>query len=81
MKHTVSSMLLAAALAVGMTHAARAADDLVAGLDADLTGLDPADHNDNLSQSAARLMFEGLYMLDERMKLQPQLAESYDATE
>ena len=50
-------------------------------LDANLTGLDPADLNDNLSQSAARLMFEGLYMLDEHMKLQPQLAESYDATE
>ena len=39
------------------------------------------DLNDNLSQSAARLMFEGLYMLDEHMKLQPQLAESYEATE
>ena len=50
-------------------------------LDANLTGLDPADLNDNISQSAARLMFEGLYMLDEHMKLQPQLAESYEATE
>src|SRR5262249_52008179 len=79
--HTVSRMLLAAALAFGVTHGARAAHDLVVGLDANLTGLDPADLNDNLSQSAARLMFEGLYMLDEHMKLQPQLAESYDATE
>ena len=51
------------------------------GVPDNLTGLDPADLNDNLSQSAARLMFEGLYMLDEHMKLQPQLAESYDATE
>src|SRR5579864_7505262 len=42
-KHTVSRMLLAAALAFGVTHGARAAHDLVVGLDANLTGLDPAD--------------------------------------
>ena len=58
-----------------------AAKDLVVGVPANLTGLDPADLNDNLSQSAARLMFEGLYMLDEHMKLRPQLAESYEASE
>ena len=51
------------------------------GVPANLTGLDPADLNDNLSQSAARLMLEGLYMLDEHMKLLPQLAESYEASE
>ena len=62
--------------------AAHAAKDLVVGARRDnLTGLDPADLNDNISQSAARLMFEGLYMLDEHMKLQPQLAESYEANE
>jgi glutathione transport system substrate-binding protein len=74
-------MLLATALAFGAAGAAHAAKDLVVGLEANLTGLDPADLNDNISQSAARLMFEGLYMLDENMKLQPQLAESYEATE
>jgi len=74
-------MLLAAALAFGIVGAARAAKDLVVGIEPNLTGLDPADLNDNASQSAARLMFEGLYMLDEHMKLQPQLAESYEATE
>ena len=74
-------MLLAAVLAFGAAGAAHAAKDLVVGLEANLTGLDPADLNDNISQSAARLMFEGLYMLDEHMKLQPQLAESYEATE
>ena len=81
MRHTVSGMLLAAALALGAAGAAHAAKDLVVGLDANLTGLDPADLNDNISQSAARLMFEGLYMLDEHMKLRPQLAESYEASE
>ncbi|HEY2616269.1 MAG TPA: ABC transporter substrate-binding protein, partial [Acetobacteraceae bacterium] len=81
MRHTVCRMLAAAVLGFGMAGAARAAKDLVVGLDSNLTGLDPADLNDNLSQSAARLMFEGLYMLDEHMKLRPQLAESYEATE
>jgi glutathione transport system substrate-binding protein len=78
---TVSAMLLAAALAFGFAGAAHAAKDLVVGVPDNLTGLDPADLNDNLSQSAARLMFEGLYMLDEHMKLRPQLAESFEATE
>ncbi len=74
-------VLLAASLAFGVSGAAHAAKDLVVGVPDNLTGLDPADLNDNLSQSAARLMFEGLYMLDEHMKLKPQLAESYEATE
>jgi glutathione transport system substrate-binding protein len=77
----VSRVLLAATLALGVSAAAHAAKDLVVGVPDNLTGLDPADLNDNLSQSAARLMFEGLYMLDEHMKLQPQLAESYEGSE
>jgi glutathione transport system substrate-binding protein len=77
----LSRTLLAASLAFSVVSAAQAAKDLVVGVPDNLTGLDPADLNDNLSQSAARLMFEGLYMLDEHMKLQPQLAESYEATE
>ena len=75
------SMLFAGVLLFALPGAAFAAKDLVVGVPANLTGLDPADLNDNLSQSAARLMFEGLYMLDEHMKLQPQLAESYEASE
>ena len=75
------SMLFAGVLMFALPGAAFAAKDLVVGVPANLTGLDPADLNDNLSQSAARLMFEGLYMLDEHMKLQPQLAESYEASE
>jgi glutathione transport system substrate-binding protein len=74
-------VLFAAMLAFGASGTALAGKDLVVGVPDNLTGLDPADLNDNLSQSAARLMFEGLYMLDEHMKLQPQLAESYEANE
>src|SRR5277367_3560643 len=75
------SMLFAVVLMFAVPGAAFAGRDLVVGVPANLTGLDPADLNDNLSQSAARLMFEGLYMLDEHMKLRPQLAESYEASE
>jgi glutathione transport system substrate-binding protein len=78
---SIPGVLLAAVLMFPISGTAFAAKDLVVGLAANLTGLDPADLNDNISQSAARLMFEGLYMLDEHMKLRPQLAESYDATE
>ena len=81
MTSMLSRVLLAASLAFGATGAAHAAKDLVVGVPDNLTGLDPADLNDNLSQSAARLMFEGLYMLDEHMKLRPQLAESFEASE
>ncbi len=81
MSQLLKIVLLAALLAFGVSGAAVAGKDLVVGVPDNLTGLDPADLNDNLSQSAARLMFEGLYMLDEHMKLQPQLAESYEANE
>src|SRR5882757_7838022 len=55
--------------------------DVVVGVPDNLTGLDPADVNDTLSQSACRLMFEGLYGFDKDMKLIPLLAESYTANE
>jgi glutathione transport system substrate-binding protein len=80
-RHTVFRVLLAAALAFGVATTGHAAKDLVVGVPDNLQGLDPADLNDNLSQSATRLMFEGLYMLDEHMKLRPQLAESFEASE
>jgi glutathione transport system substrate-binding protein len=73
--------LLLAVLLSFTPGAAFAAKDLVVGIAVNLIGLDPADLNDNASQSAARLMFQGLYNLDEHMRLQPQLAESYEATE
>lgn len=71
-------LLAAAATAPGP---ARAASNLVVGVPNTLTGLDPADLNDNLSQSSARLMHEGLYSLDRNMRLVPTLAESHEANE
>ena len=46
-----------------------------------MLGLDPADLNDNLSQSAVRLVYDGLFRLDHDMKLVPGLAESFSANE
>jgi glutathione transport system substrate-binding protein len=81
MPRPFASLLLAAAVALGVSGTAHAAKDLVVGLADNLTGLDPADLNDNISQSATRLMFDGLYRLDHDMKLVPGLAESYEANE
>ena len=67
--------LAAAAAAAPCARAANA--DLIVGVPTNLTGLDPADANDTLSQSACRLMMQGLYGFDKDMKLIPVLAESY----
>ena len=70
---------LAAALTLGIAAPARAAGDVVIGLDASILGLDPADLNDNLSMTATRTMLQGLYGFDKDMKMIPVLAESYEA--
>ena len=69
----------ALASALGLAGPALAAKDLVVGVAANLTGLDPQNANDTLSHSAARLMMQGLFGLDKDMKLVPALAESYEA--
>ena len=81
MKNPFASLLFAGAIALGVAGPAHAAKNLVVGLDADVLGLDPADLNDNLSQSAVRLVFDGLYRLDHDMKLVPGLATSFSANE
>jgi glutathione transport system substrate-binding protein len=69
-----------AAAAVARPSSA-ASTDLTVGVPANLLGLDPADVNDTLSQSACRLMMQGLYGFDKDMNLIPVLAESYTASE
>lgn len=70
----VSIAGLQPALAAGST-------DLTVGVPTNLTGLDPADVNDTLSQSACKLMLQGLYGFDKDMGLIPVLAESYTAND
>lgn len=79
-RRSFGGLVLATAAAAPRSGKAGTAD-LVVGVPDNLTGLDPADLNDNLSQSAARLTHEGLYVLDRDMKLVPALAESHEANE
>jgi len=80
MRGIIPIVLLIVGILLGM-GTARASSDLVVAVSDNLTGLDPADLNDNISQAAARLMFQGLYTLDRDMKLVPTLAESFEANE
>ena len=75
-----SSLALAAATGARPSRAA-GTTDLTVGVPDNLLGLDPADVNDTLSQSACRLMMQGLYGFDKDMNLIPVLAESYTASE
>ena len=78
MPRLLPRLLLAAALSLG-APVAFAASDLVVAVSDNLTGLDPHDLNDNISQAAARLTHEGLFRLDRDMKLVNALAESFEA--
>ncbi len=72
---------LAASTTLPWAPALAAPGDLVVGVPDNLTGLDPADVNDTLSQSACKLMFQGLYGFDKDMNLIPVLAERHEADE
>ena len=80
MSFLIPRLIVAAGLVLG-AGSAQAAKDLVIAVSDNLTGLDPADLNDNISQAATRMMCQGLYILDKDMKLVPGLAESYEANE
>jgi glutathione transport system substrate-binding protein len=71
-------LALAGSLALSMAAPA-VAKDLVVGVPDNLTGLDPHNVNDTLSQSASKLIFQGLFGFDGDMKLIPVLAESYES--
>ena len=82
----LKSILLSSALGVAMlAPAAVSAKDLTVAIQNNLTGLDPSNVNDTLSQTSLRLIYQGLFGFDKDMNLIPLLAESYesnaDATE
>jgi glutathione transport system substrate-binding protein len=78
----VGSAAGAAGLAFqGLAYAQTPSGTLTVGVPANLLSLDPANANDTLSQSTARLMLEGLLGFDRDMKVVPLLAESYEADE
>ncbi|RJE79691.1 glutathione ABC transporter substrate-binding protein [Paracoccus sp. JM45] len=83
---TLKSLLISSALGVAMlAPGAVLAKDLTVAIQNNLTGLDPTNVNDTLSQTSLRLIYQGLFGFDEDMNLVPLLAESYesngDATE
>ncbi len=78
----LGSTAVAGALAFSrLAHAQSRSGQMTVGVPANLITLDPANANDTLSQSAARLMLEGLLGFDKNMKVIPLLAESYEADE
>jgi glutathione transport system substrate-binding protein len=64
-----------------LAYAQTKSGSLTVGVSANLLTLDPADANDTLSQSTARLMLEGLLTFDKDMKVVPMLAEKYEAND
>ncbi|MDE2335662.1 MAG: glutathione ABC transporter substrate-binding protein [Rhodospirillales bacterium] len=73
---------LAGGLAFGdLARAQTKSGQLTVGVAGHLLTLDPGDANDTLSQSAARLMLEGLLTFDHNMQVVPLLAESFEAND
>ncbi len=70
---------LAAGVMAALLAAPAAAKPLFVGIPDNLTGLDPTNVNDTLSQTSLRLVYQGLFGFDRDMKLLPLLAESYEA--
>jgi glutathione transport system substrate-binding protein len=78
----LKSLLISSALGLAiMAPGAVLAKDLTVAIQNNLTGLDPTNVNDTLSQTSLRLIYQGLFGFDENMKLIPLLAESYDSNE
>jgi len=82
MLYNIKRSLTAGAVAIALALPGIAtAKTLVVATGDNLTGLDPADINDTLSQSATRTIYQGLYGLDAEMKLYPLLAERYEVND
>ncbi|SIS51329.1 glutathione transport system substrate-binding protein [Paracoccus saliphilus] len=76
-----SLMAITALTAATILPIAGWAKPLTVAIKDNLTGLDPTNVNDTLSQTSLRLVYQGLFGFDEDMKLIPLLAESYDSNE
>lgn len=77
---TLKSLMISSALgAMLLAPGAVLARDLTVAIQNNLTGLDPTNVNDTLSQTSLRLVYQGLFGFDKDMKLIPLLAESYES--
>lgn len=78
----LKSILLSSALAAAiMLPGATWAKPLTVAIPNNLTGLDPTNINDTLSQTSVRLFYQGLFGFDKDMKSIPLLAESFEASD
>lgn len=77
-KELMTACALAALAAIPATASART---LVVGVQDNLTGLDPTNINDTLSQTSLRTVYQGLFGFDRDMKLVPLLAERFEASD
>ncbi|MDB6452522.1 glutathione ABC transporter substrate-binding protein [Falsirhodobacter sp. 20TX0035] len=76
----MKSLLVSTALGLAMLVPGTVlAKDLTVAIQNNLTGLDPTNVNDTLSQTSLRLIYQGLFGFDKDMKLVPLLAEDYDS--
>ncbi|WP_029592323.1 glutathione ABC transporter substrate-binding protein GsiB [Franconibacter pulveris] len=81
-QHTTRKWLAAVGVASALAAApAFAAKDVVVAVASNFTTLDPYDANDTLSQAVAKSFYQGLFGLDNDMKLQNVLAESYTVSD
>ncbi len=79
MLKNIQRNVMAGAVAIALALPGMAiAKSLTVVIQDNLVNLDPADINDTLSQSASRVIYQGLYGLDQDMKLYPLLAEKYE---
>lgn len=79
---SVKTLLISSALGLSLlAPGAVVAKDLTVAIQNNLTGLDPTNVNDTLSQTSLRLIYQGLFGFDKDMQLIPLLAESYDSND
>ncbi|WP_128255659.1 glutathione ABC transporter substrate-binding protein [Falsirhodobacter deserti] len=74
-------LMSSAIAALTLLPVAGVAKPLTVAIANNLTGLDPTNVNDTLSQTSLRLVYQGLFGFDENMGLIPVLAESYDVND
>lgn len=78
----IKGTIAALGLAVGMLAAtpALAEEDVTVAVSISLDSLDPYNTNSTLAQAVGKSYYEGLFMFDKDLKIQPLLATSYDVT-
>ncbi|NYT35371.1 glutathione ABC transporter substrate-binding protein GsiB [Allopusillimonas soli] len=78
-KRTIAVLGLAVGLLAGSP--AMATEDVTIAVNISLDSLDPYNTNSTLAQAVGKSYYEGLFMFDKDLKIQPLLATGYEASE